>query len=453
MKKRFLTIALAAMFAATAFAFGGCADSAYDVAVKNGFTGTEAEWLQSLKGADGQDAPKITVIDLYNAAVSEGSFSGTFNEFLQQYMTLEVPDNNNLETVANNVLSTVSVYTRFKKASEGILGTLTQEIYCSAGSGVIVDLDRENGNATIITNYHVVYDSASATTKGISDAIYLYLYGARNLYDEEYGRDRNGDGILAKFVGGSMDYDIAILEVEGSEILKNSLATEATFGDSNQVSVGEQVFVVGNPAGAGISVSQGVVSVDSEYIEMKALNGANRIVSYRVMRTDAAINGGNSGGPMFNSKGELIAIINAKSVAEGVENMGYALPGSQVLGVIENLGNHAGVVKRATLGVMVAIDDTTVSINASGMLALTEKLRVDSVNNGSVAQGRLQAGDILKKITLNGTTYSLDRRFYITDILLKVKKGDVVTVTVERKGQTVDVEIPFSQDRFFTNVL
>ncbi len=453
MKKRFLTIALATILSIMAFAFGGCADSAYDIAVKNGFTGTETEWLQSLKGADGQDAPKITVTDLYNAAVEEGSFSGTFNEFLQQYMTLEVPDNNNLEMVANNVLSTVSVYTRFKKASEGILGTLTQEIYCSAGSGVIVDLDRENGNATIITNYHVVYDSASATTKGISDAIYLYLYGARNLYDEEYGRDRNGDGILAKFVGGSMDYDIAILEVEGSEILKNSLATEATFGDSNQVSVGEQVFVVGNPAGAGISVSQGVVSVDSEYIEMKALNGANRIVSYRVMRTDAAINGGNSGGPMFNSKGELIAIINAKSVAEGVENMGYALPGSQVLGVIENLGNHAGVVKRATLGVMVAIDDTTVSINASGTLALTEKLRVDSVNNGSVAQGRLQAGDILKKITLNGTTYSLDRRFYITDILLKVKKGDVVTVTVERKGQTVDVEIPFSQDRFFTNVL
>lgn len=453
MKKRFLTIALATILSIMAFAFGGCADSAYDIAVKNGFTGTETEWLQSLKGADGQDAPKITVTDLYNAAVEEGSFSGTFNEFLQQYMTLEVPDNNNLEMVANNVLSTVSVYTRFKKASEGILGTLTQEIYCSAGSGVIVDLDRENGNATIITNYHVVYDSASATTKGISDAIYLYLYGARNLYDEEYGRDRNGDGILAKFVGGSMDYDIAILEVEGSEILKNSLATEATFGDSNQVSVGEKVFVVGNPAGAGISVSQGVVSVDSEYIEMKALNGANRIVSYRVMRTDAAINGGNSGGPMFNSKGELIAIINAKSVAEGVENMGYALPASQVLGVIENLGNHAGVVKRATLGIMVAIDDTTVSINASGTLALTEKLRVDSVNNGSVAQGRLQAGDILKKITLNGTTYSLDRRFYVTDILLKVKKGDVITVTVERNGQTVDVEIPFSQDRFFTNVL
>ena len=453
MKKRFLTTLLAAMFAATAFAFGGCADSAYDIAVKNGFTGTEAEWLQSLKGADGKDAKKITVQDLYDAAVSEGSFSGTFNEFLQQYMTLEVPDNNNLETVANNVLSTVSVYTRFKKKAEGVLGIQTQEIYCAAGSGVIIDLDRENGNATIITNYHVVFDSASVTTGGISDAIYLYLYGARNLYDQERGVDVNGDGILAKFVGGSMDYDIAILQVEGSEILKNSLATEATFGDSNQVAVGEKVFVVGNPAGAGISVSQGVVSVDSEYIEMKALNGANRIVSYRVMRTDAAINGGNSGGPMFNSKGELIAIINAKSVAEGVENMGYALPASQVIGVIENLANHAGELKRATLGVMVAIDDTTVSMNVSGTLSLTEKLRVDSVNNGSASLGRLKAGDILKAITLHGTTYSLDRRFYITDILLKVKKGDVITVTVERNGQTVDVEIPFSQDRFFTSVL
>ena len=299
----------------------------------------------------------------------------------------------------------------------------------------------------------MVFDSESTTTNGISDAIYLYLYGAMNRYDQDRGVDVNGDGILAKFVGGSMDYDIAILQVEGSEVLKNSLATEATFGDSNQASVGEKVFVVGNPAGAGISVSQGVVSVDSEYIEMKALNGANRIVSYRVMRTDAAINGGNSGGPMFNSKGELIAIINAKSVAEGVENMGYALPAAQVIGVIENLGNHAGELKRATLGVMVAIDDTTVSINSSGALVLTEKLRVDSVNNGSASVGKLKAGDILKAITLNGTTYSLDRRFYITDILLKVKKGDVITVTVERAGQTVDVEISFSQDRFFTSVL
>ena len=453
MKKRFLTIALAGILAATAFAFGGCGDSAYDIAVKNGFKGTEAEWLQSLKGADGEDAPQLTVADLYNAAVADGTFTGSFNEFLQQYMSVDVPNNNDIETLASNVLSTVSVYTGFEKASSGLLGAQNKEIFCSAGSGVIIDLDRKNGNATVITNYHVVFDSKATTPNGISESIYLYLYGAINRFDEEVGKDVDGDGILAKFVGGSMDYDIAILEIQGSEILKESIATEAKFGNSNQVAVGEKVFVVGNPASAGISVSQGIVSVVSEYIEMKALNGANRKVSYRVMRTDAAINGGNSGGPMFNSKGEVIAIVNAKSIADGVENMGYALPSSQVESVIENLVNHNGELKRAMLGVMVAIDDTTVSINASGTLEVTEKLRVDSVDAGTAAEGKLQAGDIFKSMTLNGTVYPLQRRYYITEILLRAKLNDVVIVTVERDGALVDVEIHYSQEKFFTSVL
>ncbi|MBO5363300.1 MAG: trypsin-like peptidase domain-containing protein, partial [Clostridia bacterium] len=362
MKKRFLSVALTGMLIASVFSLGGCADSAYDVAVKNGFTGTEAEWLQSLKGADGADAPALTVKEVYETAVAEGTFSGTFNEFLQQYLTLDVSTNNDVETLANNVLSTVSIYTGFEKTTTGLMGYQTKEIYCSAGSGVIIDLNRERGNATVITNYHVVYDSAATTENGISQEIWLYLYGGLNGFDVNKGKDVGGDGIKAKFIGGSMDYDIAVLEIEGNALLKESLATEAKFGDSNSVAVGEKVFVVGNPEGLGISVSQGVVSVDSEYISMKALNGANRNVSYRVMRTDAAINGGNSGGPMFNSRGELIAIINAKSIADGVENMGYALPASQVQGVMVNVANHGGSVKRATLGVTVAIEDTTVSL-------------------------------------------------------------------------------------------
>ena len=453
MKKRFLSVALTGMLIASVFSLGGCADSAYDVAVKNGFTGTEAEWLQSLKGADGADAPALTVKEVYETAVAEGTFSGTFNEFLQQYLTLDVSTNNDVETLANNVLSTVSIYTGFEKTTTGLMGYQTKEIYCSAGSGVIIDLNRERGNATVITNYHVVYDSAATTENGISQEIWLYLYGGLNGFDVNKGKDVGGDGIKAKFIGGSMDYDIAVLEIEGNALLKESLATEAKFGDSNSVAVGEKVFVVGNPEGLGISVSQGVVSVDSEYISMKALNGANRNVSYRVMRTDAAINGGNSGGPMFNSRGELIAIINAKSIADGVENMGYALPASQVQGVMVNVANHGGSVKRATLGVTVAIEDTTVSLKTDGTLFLSERLRIESVEKQSAAYGKLQRNDFIKAMTYEGVTYTLDRRFYVTDILLKVKKGDTVSLTIERNGSEQTVEISFAQDRHFTEVL
>ena len=451
MKKKFLAVAFAALLAVSTVSFGACADSAYDIAVKNGFTGTEAEWLQSLKGDDGKDAPELTVYDLYETAVEKGAFTGTFNEFLSQYLTLDVPNNNDVETLAQNVLSTVSIYTGFSKKVQGLFNSTMEEIYCSAGSGVIINLDRENGNATIITNYHVVYDSSASTANGISDSVYLYLYGALNRFNVKTGKDEGGDGIKAKFVGGSMDYDIAVLRVTNSEVLKSSIATEATFGDSNAACVGEKVFVVGNPEGLGISVSQGVVSVDSEYISMQALDGANRAVSYRVMRTDAAINGGNSGGPLFNSRGELIAIINAKSIADGVENMGYALPAAQVQGVVKNIKNN-GSVKRATLGVMVAIEDTTASVTSAGTLWVKEKLVIDSVEQNAAATGKLKKGDVIKSMVIDGKTYSIDRRFYVTDLLLSVKKGDTVTVIVERNGAEMPVEILFNSNSYFTDV-
>ncbi len=455
MKKKWLAAAMALIASVSALGLSGCAESAYDIAVKNGFTGTEKEWLQSLKGADGQDAPEITIRDVYDAAVADGSFTGTFSEFLKDYLSLSVPENNNVEILAQNICSTVSIFTGFTKTTTNQYGISSTKVDCSAGSGVIIDLDKTNGNATVITNYHVVYDkdTDTATSDGISNDIWLYLYGGINGFNTKTGKDVGGDGIKAQFVGGSMDYDIAVLEIAGSDILKESLAQEARFGDSNKAAVGEKVFVVGNPQGLGISVAQGVLSVDSEYIGMKSLDGANRTVSYRVMRTDAAVNGGNSGGPMFNSAGELIAIVNAKSIADGVENMGYALPATQVQGVLENVKNHGGSVKRATLGITVEITDTTVSVNTDGSLKVTEALRVHSVEMNSAAFGRLMVDDILKSVTVNGVEYPLDRRFYLNDILLKLKQGDAIALKVERNGQEKSVQIPFTYSYNFTAVL
>ncbi len=453
MKKKLLTTLLAGVLTISAFGLAGCADSAYDIAVKNGFTGTEQEWLQSLQGADGKDAPKLTVHDVYEEAVASGEFSGTFSEFLESYLALSVPENNDVEILAKNVLSTVSIYTGFEKSETGLLGqVVSKEVYCTAGSGVIVDLDCEHGNATVITNYHVVYDSGATTENGISEEIWLYLYGAVNAFNTKTGKDENGDGIKARFVGGSMDYDIAVLEIQGSKILKESLAEEATFGDSNNATVGEKVHVVGNPQGHGMAVSEGVLSVDSEYIGMKSLDGANRTVSYRVMRTDAAVNGGNSGGPLFNSRGELIAIVNGKSIADGVENVGYALPAAQVQGVMENVKNNGGNVSRATLGVSVIIADTTVSMKADGTLLLTEKIQIDSVTKNSAAYGKLLAGDVMKTMILDGVSYPLNRRFYVNDLLLKVQKGDTVSWIIERNGKEMKVEITFNKDYMFTAV-
>ena len=452
MKKKLLTILLSGLLAFSAVGLGGCAISAYDIAVQNGFTGTEQEWLASLQGADGKDAPAITVRDLYDAAIADGSFNGTFNEFLMQYLTLDVPTNNNVETLANNLMSTVSIYTSFEVKNEDNTANKGTKIVCSAGSGVIIDLDKKNGNAIVITNYHVVYDYEALSSTGISDNIYLYLYGALNGFDTSIGKDESGDGIKAQYVGGSMDYDIAVLRISGSEVLKNSLATEARFGNSNATAVGEKVFAIGNAQGLGIAISQGVLSVDSEYISMDALDGSDRSVSYRVMRTDAAINGGNSGGPLFNSNGEIIGIVNAKSVAEGIENTGFALPAAQVQGVVENILNHQGSVKRATLGVMVHVVASSAVMNADGTVSICQTLKIGEVELLSAAFNKLETDDILQTATLNGVTYSLTRLFHLGDILLKVKQGDTLVISVLRDGVQKDVSITFNLSSYFKAV-
>ena len=452
MKKRWLTLLLTAMMAVSAIGLSACGESAYEIAVNNGFTGTEQEWLDSLKGADGEDAPEITIRGVYEEALASGTFQGTFSEFLQQYLSVTVPQNNNVELLAKNMLSTVCVYTSFEKTTTGLFGKIDTDIYCTGGSGVIVDLDKKNGNATVITNYHVIYDKDSSKNGGISDSVWLYLYGSKNGFDVDLGKDVDGDGIRARVVGGSMDYDIAVLEIEGSQILKNSLAEEAKFGDSNTVDVGETVFAIGNPEGLGHSISQGVLSVDSEYIGIKALNGANRTVLYRVMRTDAAINGGNSGGPLFNSRGELIGIVNAKSVAEGVENMGFALPAAQVQGVLYNVRQNGGSVKRATLGISTDVLESSVSMEADGTLFISEKVAVESIKTNSASWGKLQEGDVFQSMEIGGKTYPIYRSFYLNDLLLMVKRGDTVYVNVQRGGKSVRVEIPFNLTSMFTAV-
>ena len=344
--KKITKCVISALCAATVLVgAAACGDSAYEVAVKNGFKGTEAEWLATLQGSDGKDGNDLTAMDIYDAAVENG-FKGTYIEFCENVLKVNVKENNDVDTIAKNVTSVVSIYCGFSKTTYtggvgGVFGGMmggspTTTYYSSAGAGVIIDLDKETGDAWIVTNYHVIYDADSNVESGISDSIWLYTYGALNGFDAEKG-DQLGDGMKATYVGGAMEYDIALLRVSGSEHLKTCVASEACFGDSDDVQVGEKVFAIGNPDGAGIAVTEGIVSVESEYIDMLSSDGTNTVLQYRVMRTDAAINSGNSGGALFNTEGELIGITNAKNASSEVDNMGYSLPGTHVKNLIDNI--------------------------------------------------------------------------------------------------------------------
>lgn len=458
--KKIAVISCATLFAVSSAAcFGNDKEiiNAYDIAVKNGFVGTEEEWLESLKGANGKDAADITIQDAYEAAQANG-FEGSFMDFLKEYMQVDVQEDNDTAMIADNIMSVVSIYCGFTKTTiGGILGGSSTSNYSAAGSGVIIDLNEEAGNALIVTNYHVIYDSECDTNTHISDSIYLYTYGALNKYSTETGKDEGGDGIQATYVGGAMDYDIAVLKVEGSELLRTCGAREAKIGNSEKAQVGEKVFAIGNPDGAGIAVTSGLISVESEYISMVSTDGANREVSYRVMRTDAAINHGNSGGALFNTKGELIGITNAKNASEDVDNMGYALPITQVKYLCDNLMDNGGVVMRAMLGVMVKPTGSK-SVLENGRLNVYEEFIVDetTIAPGAAAYNKLQFGDQFKKITIipkgkgNGEMITLNRRYQLNDLLLTVRKGDTVILTVLRDGIEVDVKIVYDKDAYFT---
>ena len=458
--KGILTIACLGIFSISGMACSQERVTAYEIAVQNGFQGTEAEWLLSLHGADGKDGADLDAEALYQTALANG-YEGSFLDFCET-LNITVSENNDTRTISENVRSVVSIYCRYSKTSTGGGGwlgsSMTKSYGSQAGSGVIVELNKQAGNALIITNYHVIYNLQS-DEKGVLNDIWVYPYGAYNRFTAESG-DESGDGIKATYVGGAMDYDIAILKVEGSEYIKNSEVTEAKLGNSSAVQLGEETFVIGNPAGAGIAVTNGIVSVDSEYITMAALDNrdTNRDgyvdgVIFRVMRTSAAINSGNSGGGLFNAQGELIGIVNAKSGGTTTDNMGYALPINSVKAVYDNILANGKSVVRAMLGISVSVTASKAEVNENGQLLLKEEFSVSkAASKGAASYGKMNAGDVFISATINGgEKLVFTREYQLEELLLAVRKGNTVVFEMRNaSGEQTTVSITYDKDSYFT---
>ena len=435
--------------------------SAYDIAVKNGYQGTEVEWLASLHGKDGkdgQDATSLTAADLYKTAVEKG-YEGSYLDFCRDVLNVDVSKMDEMEKVSQNLTSVVSINSGFLTISRDWKGNIKKEAAYSAGSGVIIDLDKETGDALIATNYHVVYAKGSSEANGISPAIWVYGYGSLTggfSYGNDVFYDSFDEGVQATYVGGAMDYDIAILEIKGSEYIKNSIFTEAEIGDSDEIRKGGKVYVIGNPNDGGISITEGIISVESEHIEMESLDGA-REVSFRVIRTDAAINGGNSGGGLFNKDGQLIGIVNAKNVQSQVESMGYALPVTKVKNLCENIlynkrMNGSGSAKVAKLGVMSTISKSKAYYDEEGALRIMEEITLTEVAAGYAAQNILHVGDVIKEIKVgDGEWFVIKKQYQIADHLLLTKLGDTVQIKlVTESGEEKTVSIVFNSSSYFT---
>ena len=269
-----------------------------------------------------------------------------------------------------------------------------------AGSGVIIS---ENDNEIfILTNYHVVENSTELSVKFIDD----------KSYD-------------ATIKGVSERKDIAIVAVSKKSLDNETLKQIkiATIGNSNELKVGNGIIAIGNALGYGQSVTTGVVS---------ALNREVSTDEYTqdMIQIDAAINGGNSGGALLNSKGEVVGINSVKYSSNGtsssasVEGMGFAIPISDVEDIIKDLINGKNDTGALTLGI-------EGYMTTSGNIAsyrLPKGFYVSSITTGGNAdKSELEIGNIITEIDNNKVT-SLET---IKKVLNNKEKGDKVTLKVK----------------------
>lgn len=299
----------------------------------------------------------------------------------------------------------------------------------SAGSGVIYSIDKEKGDAYIITNCHVIYGNNKTPSKDIK----VYLYGM----------ELASYAIPATYLGGSVTYDIALIKITNSEVLKNSYATAVEFESSDNVRVFDKVYAVGNAEGAGLSATEGIVSVTSENINLTGADGST--ISLRVMRIDAAVNHGNSGGGLYDENGKFIGIVSAKEVSEDIDNMGYAIPSDLVKkladSILRQCDGTTTQISKALMGITITSYVTGLKIDDSGDVYQVELVEVTEVSAGALADGKIMVGDTINHITVDGVKTSVTRLHHVTEAMLGAQIGSKIILNVTRDGEVMDITL------------
>lgn len=270
----------------------------------------------------------------------------------------------------------------------------------SSGSGVII-----NEEGYIVTNFHVIENA---------DELKVVLNTGKECETEVIGYDSRSD--------------LAVLKIEEKDLIY------ASFGDSSQVSVGQTVIAIGNPLGTELmgTVTQGIVSAVN-----RTVNVENKTLT--LLQTDAAINNGNSGGPLVNAYGEIIGINSVKMAATGVEGIGFAIPSNEVKNVVDDLINNGYVTGR----LMVGVSGTNITEKLSGYYDLPVGFYVNEVYEGYGAYlAGVQTGDVIIKCD-GQKVETVDDINAIRDTH---KVNDMMEVVVWRNGKEVTLKIKLMEE-------
>lgn len=275
----------------------------------------------------------------------------------------------------------------------------------SEGSGVIYTT--ANGKGYIVTNNHVI--SGAAKVKVIL---------------------ASGKTIAAKVVGKDSTSDLAVLSIDSKYVTQT-----ASFGDSRSLQSGQTVIAIGSPEGSeyASTVTQGIISSPSRTITYNS----NQMT---VIQTDAAINSGNSGGPLVNSDGQVIGInsmkLSSSSSGDSVEGIGFAIPSNEVVTIVNQLVKK-GKITRPQLGIKVAAIAGLNSYYKKQLgisTSLKKGLYVASVTSGSAAASAgIKKGDVIT--AADGKTVNDVATLH--SILYSHNVGDKVKITVNRNGKTM----------------
>lgn len=272
----------------------------------------------------------------------------------------------------------------------------------AAGSGVIITTD-----GYIVTNNHVVEGATEITVKTAD----------KNSY-------------TAKLIGTDPQTDIAVLKINAKGL------SAASFGTSKNLEVGDEVVAIGNPLGQlSGTVTNGIISALNREVSIN-----NETMS--LIQTNASINAGNSGGGMFDAKGLLIGIVNAKASGDGVEGLGFAIPIDTAKAVIEQLMDNGYVKGRVSSGISLVdiLDDQTAYQYGVRDLGVY----IYSVEEGSNAEkAGLKSGYMVTE--LNGKKISSASAF--NSKIKKMKVGDKIKVTVSNGFREATVEYKLEESR------